>query len=72
MTEKNLTNRQILLNAFINNTKVSFVFVSNFYNAETYVTIVKLQNDDVSNLKFSYKTKKGDIFTSFENNILFM
>jgi hypothetical protein len=72
MTKETLSNREILKNAYIKNTNVSFLYLSNLSNAETNVKIVKLQNEDVSNLEFTFQTKKGEKFTSFENNIMFI
>ena len=64
-----MTTRKILTDAFNNKTLVSFI-KTNF--KETNVKIVKLQSDDVSNKEFTYETSKGERYTSFENNIVFV
>jgi len=62
------TNRQIIENAIKNNTKVSF-FAGSFF--EKNVEIVGYNTDDVSNRDFQYKVKNGNVYTTFENNIIF-
>jgi hypothetical protein len=64
-----MTNREILTDAFTNNTLVSFLR-GNF--KENNVKIVKLQSDDVCNKDFTYETSKGERYSSFENNIEFI
>ena len=65
-------NRQILKSAVANKSLVSFQYLSNLKNAETNVKIVYIQSDDVVNKEFTFETKNGNRYTSFENNIKFI
>lgn len=62
------TNREIIQDAIENNKKVNFVTGSCF---EKNVEIVGYNRDDISNREFQYKVKNGDIYTRFENNVIF-
>lgn len=66
------TNRQVLEDAFINKTPLSFQLLSNTSNVETNVKIVFVQSDDVANKEFTFETKNGNRYTNFENNIKFI
>ena len=54
--------------AIKNKTKVSFLTDSYF---EKNVEIVGYNTDDVENRDFQYKVKNGDVYTRFENNVIF-
>jgi hypothetical protein len=62
------TNREIIESAIKNNTKVSFLTNSYF---EKNVEIVGYNTDDMENRDFQYKVKNGDVYTRFENNVIF-
>jgi hypothetical protein len=62
------TNREIIESAIKNNEKVSFLTSSYF---EKDVEIVGYNTDDMENRDFQYKVKSGDVYTRFENNVIF-
>ena len=66
-----MTNREILTDAFTNNTLVSFKSTKSSW-VERNVSIISLQSDDVCNKEFTFEIHTGDRFTTFENNIEFI
>ena len=65
------TNREIIESAIKNNTKVSFLTGGCLDWLENNVEIVGYNTDDVCNRDFQYKVKNGDVYTRFENNVVF-